>query len=97
MWITQEALVKFERLVPGKHLTDMKTMVKKSAPVTHERGNRRYHDLVFTVHRGAVEDVDVFRDLGCDDCGHRGYTVMYDDFLHKEVRIPCPCQDDNIS
>lgn len=92
MWIPQEVLVKFEKLMPGKHLVDMKAMVKQSAPVTHERGNRRFHELVFDIRGTKVKDVDFFESRGCELCDYRGYTIMHDDFMMETVKIPCHCQ-----
>jgi hypothetical protein len=39
----------------GVTLTDLHEMLKKSARITHEKGNRRYHDVVFSVTGDRVD------------------------------------------
>jgi RecJ-like exonuclease len=78
----------------GVKLQQLQDMVGRSARVTHELGNRRFHDYVFMIEGNRVlsmqhlvpvddivEDEIIYRCVACKDTGH---LIVFDECPHCE-------------
>ena len=90
MRVSGTALQEWDTLCPDKSLKDLRRMVRHAAPVTHYFGNRRYDNYVFKVVGNTVHSVALYHTGSCCEvCGGRGYTEMHDQFLGRDVKVPC--------
>lgn len=81
-----QALQDAKTLLPGVPKAKLIEMVSESAPCTHARGNRRYHDFIFNVKKGQVTGIAPRTATGppksnCRECGGTRKATVFD---------PCP-------
>lgn len=55
----------------------LRNAVLSSAPCSHPEGNRRFDDLLLTIHDGTVQDLAVYEPQ-CKECNDSGRFVAHD-------------------